>query len=61
MPIDFVCPTCGKKIPRDLRVIIPHTEAHIVEVIKDKHPEWSEVEGICKRCYEYYKKELHPE
>jgi len=56
--MDFICPTCGKHIPRDLLIIIPHTEEHIVEVIKKEHPEWIGQDGICKKCYEYYKEQL---
>ena len=60
MAVDFVCPTCGTTLPRDLGIIVPHTEIHIIEVIKKKHPDWAEANGICKKCYEYYKKQLHP-
>ncbi|MFH1868958.1 MAG: hypothetical protein ABH843_08315 [Candidatus Omnitrophota bacterium] len=59
--MEFVCPTCEIKIPRDLSVIIPHTEGHIVELIRKRHPEWAEKDGICKKCYVYYKKQLHPD
>ena len=58
--MDFICPTCKKAIPRDLLVIIPHTEQHIIDEIKKHHPDWSEKDGICKKCYEYYKQEMHP-
>lgn len=58
--MDFICPTCGKHIERDLLLIIPHTEEHIVELIMKEHPEWIESDGLCKQCYEYYKKQLHP-
>jgi len=61
MPMTFVCPTCGKKMPRDLDLIIPHTEKHIVEAIKKEHPDWVEKDGVCKKCYEYYKRQIHPE
>ena len=57
---DFVCPTCGNKMARDLAVIMLHTEGHIVDVIKKKHPDWVEADGICKRCYEHYKKMRNP-
>ncbi len=59
--VDFVCPTCGKSISRDLLTVIPHTETHIVDVIKQKHPDWVEENGICKRCYEHYKAQLRKE
>ena len=57
--MNFTCPSCGKEVPADLLAIVPHTEGHIVDEIKKKHPAWVETKGICKKCYEYYKSELH--
>ena len=59
--MQFICPTCGKSIPRELMCIIPHTEEHIIDEIKKKHPDWIGKDGICKRCYEYFKSQLHPD
>lgn len=56
---DFVCPTCSKAMSRDLLVVIPHTEEHIVDVLKKKYPKWVESDGVCKKCYEYYKGQLY--
>ncbi len=58
---DFICPTCNENMSRDLDIVIPHTEEHIIDAIKKKHPNWVESDGICKKCYEYYKSQLHPE
>jgi len=55
----FICPTCNKEMPRELRVIIPHTEEHIMEVITRKHPDWVKKDGVCKRCHDYYKDALN--
>ena len=57
---EFTCPTCNKKMPRELSVILPHTEEHVVEEIKKKYPHWAEKNGVCKKCYEYYKKQMKP-
>jgi len=43
---------------RDLLVVVPHTEQHVVDAIKKKHPEWAESNGVCKKCYEFYKKQM---
>jgi len=59
--MEFVCPTCGKKFPRDLKVIIDHTEHHIIKAIKNNHPEWSVEHGIDQKCYEYYRDQVHPD
>ena len=56
----FTCPTCNREMPAELMVIIPHTEEHVVNEIKKKHPDWAQSDGICKKCYEYYKGQLHP-
>ena len=45
---------------RELAIIIPHTEAHIVHEIKKVHPRWTEKDGTCKKCYEYYKDQMRP-
>jgi hypothetical protein len=56
--IEFICPTCGGSLPRDLARIIPHTEAHIVEAIRKKHPRWVGEDGTCEKCYTYYKEQM---
>lgn len=56
--MDFVCPTCGESFPRDLMVIIPHTEEHIIKVIAAKHPDWVGSDGICSKCLEYFKSQM---
>lgn len=58
MPIDFVCPACGKKFPRELKMIMPHIEEHVIDEIKKAHPHWVQTQGVCKKCYEYLKKQL---
>ncbi len=49
---------CGEKMARELRYIIPHTEKHIIDEIKKKHPKWIEKDGACHKCYDYYKDQL---
>ncbi|MFH1594626.1 MAG: hypothetical protein ABID09_08025 [Candidatus Omnitrophota bacterium] len=58
MSIDFICPTCNMQMARDLFVVVPHTEKDIVAAIKKEHPKWATDDGLCMRCYEYYKKEM---
>ena len=59
--MDYICPTCGKHLPRELSHIIPHTEEHIIDAIKENHPEWVKEGGVCKKCYEHYKKQMNKE
>lgn len=56
--MDYICPICGKKLSREIGVIYPHTEEHIVEEIKKKHPDWAEKSGVCTKCHEYYEKQM---
>jgi len=62
MAIDYNCPICGKIIPRgDLRLIRAHTDKHIIDVIRKKHPDWAQGDGMCMKCYRYYKGQLKGE
>lgn len=56
----YVCPICNAELPRELENIIEHTDAHIVDVIKKSHPKWVEKDGTCRKCYEWYKKQMKP-
>ena len=56
--MDFTCPVCNKKLPREILVIVPHTEEHIVDEIKKQHPDWATTDGICEKCYRYYKEQM---
>ncbi|UCC94879.1 MAG: hypothetical protein JSW40_08725 [Candidatus Omnitrophota bacterium] len=58
--MDYECPICGKLLPHELIRIISHGEAHITEEIKKKHPEWVESNGVCRKCYEYYREQIRP-
>ena len=57
---EYICPTCGMKMPRDVDLIKVHTEKDIIELIKKKHPRWVEGNGVCKKCDAYYRNKLHP-
>jgi len=57
----YTCPVCEEKIERELPVFMDHTERHIVDEIKKKHPEWVGGDGICKKCLEYYKNSIKGE
>ncbi len=56
--MEYKCPVCGKNLKEDLPEYMDHTEKHIIDVIKEKHPEWVEKDGLCHKCLEYYKKEM---
>jgi len=57
----YVCPTCGEKMDRDLMLFIQHTDAHVVEELKKKNPQWITKEGYCPKCLEHYKASMRGE
>lgn len=57
----YVCPTCGEKMDRDLLLFIQHTDAHVVEELKKKNPQWITEEGYCPKCLEHYKASMRGE
>jgi len=57
VPMEYTCSICGDKVGKELLLFIDHTESHIVDEIKAKHPEWDEG-GVCKKCIEYYRKQI---
>ena len=54
----YTCPTCGEKMERDLLLFSRHTDAHIVDEIKKKHPAWITEDGFCQKCLDHYKQAL---
>lgn len=54
----YTCSACGEKVKGDVLVYINHTEQHIIDEIKAKHPEWVEEDGICQRCVDYFKGQI---
>lgn len=59
--MEYICEVCGEKIIGDSLKYIDHTEQHIVDLIKESHPDWAEDNGMCQKCHEYYKKQLRGE
>ena len=54
----YKCSVCEEEISNDLVVYINHTEKHIVDEIKAKHPDWIEKDGLCQKCVDYFKRQL---
>ncbi len=52
--MEYKCPICGDKENNDIGEYIAHTEEHIMKAIKEKHPEWVEKDGVCRKCLDYY-------
>jgi len=54
------CPLCGEQVPAsqlydhkaaDNRAAVEYT----LSIIKDRHPEWTENDPACRRCWDYYR------
>ncbi len=56
--MDYICDTCGEKVSGDALAFIKHNEAHIMDEIKKSHPDWVEENGMCQKCYNYFKDQL---
>jgi len=66
MPTDkIICSLCQHEIPaaylrahreRETRDIVAYT----VELIKQGHPEWSENDPTCQKCWDEYQKSAAP-
>lgn len=54
----YRCPLCGRTLERNLVLYLGHTDQHVIDKIKEEHPEWVEANGVCKPCAEYYKRQL---
>ena len=54
----YRCPLCGNQMKRDLILFLDHTNQHVIDRIKQNHPEWVESDGTCKPCADYYVKQL---
>ena len=54
----YNCSICREKVVGDLVTLQEHTDKHIIELVKHDHPDWAEPDGMCRKCYEYYKAEI---
>ncbi|GEM_PF-774853 len=54
----YTCPTCEAKMERNLLLFIEHTDQHIVDELKKKHPNWITEDGFCPRCLDHFKQSM---
>lgn len=55
---NIVCPLCGDKVEKLLYRYHIDNEKVVVEKIKQHNPTWTENDGICGRCVDYYHTEV---
>ena len=54
----YKCPLCQETMDRDLARFLDHTNQHVIDKIKSRHPEWQASDGTCQPCLEYYQGQL---
>jgi serine protease AprX len=52
------CPLCGDEVNKLLFRFHIENEKLVIEKIKEQNPGWSEHDGICSRCIDYYHTEI---
>jgi hypothetical protein len=50
-----VCPLCKQEVDQELIELHTGREKMIIQLIKEKNPDWVEETGACPRCIEYYR------
>jgi len=54
----YECGVCGQVVEGDSLKFIDHNEQHIVDLVKTKHPDWQEKDGVCGKCVDYYRDQI---
>lgn len=54
----YVCPVCSRTLERDILIFLNHTDAHVIDRIKEAHPQWAAADGICEPCVQYYRSQI---
>lgn len=55
---NITCPLCGDAVNKLLYRFHVENEKVVLEKIKEHNPAWTEHDGICGRCVDYYQTEL---
>jgi serine protease AprX len=54
----ILCPLCNEPVEKLLYRYHIDNERQVIERIKEQNPQWSEQDGACSRCVDYYHTEL---
>lgn len=54
------CSLCGQEVPRSSLHVHQKTETkqiidYTISMIKSRHPEWTEGDASCQKCWNFYK------
>ncbi len=50
----IICPLCRDTVDRLYYRFHIDSEKKVLEKIKEQNPSWSEQDGVCSRCVDYY-------
>ena len=56
--MDYQCSVRRQKVNGDLVAYVDHTEKHVIDLVKNDHPDWVENNGMCRKCLDYYRAEI---
>lgn len=56
--MQYTCSFCKEKVEGDVVALKEHTDEHVIDLIKQKHPEWVETDDVCPKCVEYYRRQI---
>ena len=54
----IICPLCNDAVDRLVYRFHYDSEQHVIDKIKASHPAWTEQDGLCSRCVDYYHTEI---
>lgn len=54
----IICPLCSDAVDKLLYRFHIDSERQVIDKIKEQNPEWSQSDGICSRCVDYYHIEI---
>ncbi|MFQ5892787.1 MAG: hypothetical protein ACE5H5_00590 [Nitrospinota bacterium] len=54
----YTCAVCHAEVERDLLVFLRHTDQHILEALRELHPEWADGDGQGSQVRTHYRAQL---
>lgn len=52
---EYTCQICDRVVDESAALTHVKAEEYLLSLIKKDHPEWSETEGTCPECINYYR------
>jgi hypothetical protein len=55
---EYTCGVCGEPVDGDLLAFLHHTDQHILDALRELHPEWVDSDGQDSTLKDYYRAQL---